>query len=100
SWFSGLSVEEVRRRLRTNLEVDADEPFWEDRLVANPGQRFAIGNVILNAVRVCQRCVVPSRDTMTGEIYQRFQKEFAERRQATLPPWSPARLFNHHYRVA
>lgn len=100
SWFPGLTEEEVRRRLRTNLEVDAEEPFWEDRLVANPGGRFAIGGVVLGAERVCQRCVVPSRDALTGEVYHRFQKEFAERRKASLPPWSPARLFNHHYRVA
>jgi uncharacterized protein YcbX len=90
----------LRLRLRANLEVDAKEPFWEDQLVSNPGQKFRIGETTWHAERVCQRCVVPTRDSLTGEITHRFQRVFAERRRATLPPWSPARLFNHHYRVA
>jgi uncharacterized protein len=100
SWFHGLTEEEARRRLRTNLEIDAEEPFWEDRLITTPGHKFAIGDVTFSAERICQRCIVPARDALTGELYHRFQKEFTERRRATLPPWSPARLFNHHYRVA
>lgn len=100
SWFPGLTIDELRLRLRANLEVEAEEPFWEDRLVANPSQKFTIGTTVWSAARICQRCVVPTRDSLTGEVYHRFQKVFAERRRATLPAWSPARLFNHHYRVA
>ncbi len=100
TWFPGLTIEELRLRLRANLEIDAEEPFWEDRLVASPSQKFAIGATIWSAERICQRCVVPTRDALTGEITHRFQKEFAEHRRASLPSWSPARLFDHHYRVA
>lgn len=100
SWFPGLTIEELRLRLRANLEIDADEPFWEDRLVSSSDQHFRIGSTTWHAERVCQRCVVPTRDSLTGEITHRFQRVFAERRRATLPPWSPARLFNHYYRVA
>lgn len=100
SWFPGLTIEELRLRLRANLEVDADEPFWEDRLVSSTGQKFRIGTTTWQAERVCQRCVVPTRDALTGEITHKFQRVFAQRRRATLPPWSPARLFNHYYRVA
>jgi uncharacterized protein YcbX len=102
SWFPGLDVDSVRRRLRTNIEVDGVPPFWEDGLygAADQSVPFRIGEVELEGTNPCQRCVVPSRDPLTGEILAAFSKRVAERRAATLPVWAERARFNHFYRLA
>lgn len=99
-WFE-LELEEVRRRFRTNLEIDAKEPFWEDRLVAaDTGPTpFALGGVLLRGRTPCQRCIVPSRNSLSGEAASGFAKAFSAHRQAELPAWDPADAFNHFYRL-
>jgi uncharacterized protein len=99
-WF-GLELDEVRRRFRTNLEIDAAEAFWEDRLVATDTgpTPFALGDVLLRGRTPCQRCVVPSRNSHTGEAASGFAKAFSAHRQAELPAWAPADAFNHFYRL-
>jgi uncharacterized protein YcbX len=101
AWFD-LELDEVRRRFRANLEIDAAEPFWEDRLVATESGAvpFAVGDVRLRGRTACQRCVVPTRDSQSGEVDRGFQKTFAERRRATLPAWAPAERFDHFYRLS
>jgi MOSC domain-containing protein len=101
-WFPALSVESVRQRFRTNLEIATTEPFWEDRLFGPDGSpvEFRIGAVLLAGTNPCQRCVVPTRDPATGEIYPRFTMEFSKRREQTLPAWAEASRFNHFYRLA
>ena len=100
AWFE-LELDEVRRRFRANLEIDAVEPFWEDRLVATETGAipFAIGSVRFRGRTPCQRCVVPSRDSATGDVISGFAKTFSAHRQAELPSWAPAEAFNHFYRL-
>ena len=102
SWFPGLSVEQTRLRFRTNLEIDGVEPFWEDRLCGPAGAvvRFRIGDVLIDGVNPCQRCVVPPRDPSSGESYPDFSNTFRARRERTLPPWAERSRFNHFYRLA
>lgn len=95
-WF-GFSLSETRARFRTNLEVGGVDAFWEDRLY---GAVFHAGDVQLQAVNPCQRCVVPSRHPMTGVVTSGFQKLFARRRQASFPPGVSSDRFNHYYRFA
>lgn len=103
-WYPGLTLASVRGRFRTNLELSgAGLPaFWEDRLFGAPGERrpFQIGAVTLLAHNPCQRCVVPTRDPVSGEGWGGFQKEFMERRRQSLPSWANATRFNHYYRFA
>lgn len=101
-WFPGLSVDEVRRRFRANLELDADEPFWEERLYTDEGQviRFRIGSVEFEGTNPCQRCIVPTRSATTGEKTPDFTRIFEERRFETLPAWSTRSRFDHFYRLA
>ncbi len=94
-WF-GLPPEEVRRRFRCNVEFDGVEAFWEDSLY---GSRFRVGDVGVEAVNPCQRCVVPSRDSLTGAQDAGFQKRFAELRQAEMPPVAKRGQFTHYYRL-
>ncbi len=102
SWFPGVSVDEARDRFRANLEIDADEPFWEDRLLAAGlgAVRFRIGEAQLLGTNPCARCPVPTRNPYTGEPIHGFAKAFAQRRQAALPDWAPAARFDHFYRLS
>jgi uncharacterized protein YcbX len=89
AWFS-LTLDEVRRRFRANLEIDGVEPFWEDRMVGPPGTLvpIEIGSLGWQGVTACQRCAVPTRASDSGEPIPMFQKSFAERREASLPAWA------------
>ena len=101
SWFPGVSVESMRRRLRASVEVAGVTAFWEDRL-CRPDDRavtFDAGDVRLLGTNLCRRCVVPSRDPDTGEEYEGFRRTFLERREATRPPWADPGLFDTFYRA-
>lgn len=102
-WFGGLSLDQVRLRFRANLELTDCDSFWEDRLYgASDGvaRAFRLGEVILAGTNPCQRCVVPTRDAATGEVWPEFSKRFAALRDAQLPDWAPRARFNHYYRLA
>jgi uncharacterized protein len=102
TWFPALDLAEVRRRFRTNLELSGVPAFWEDRLFGAPGDivDVRLGNIHLHGINPCQRCIVPTRDSHTGEALPQFQQIFTHHRQQTLPPEvNPAR-FNHFYRLA
>jgi hypothetical protein len=102
SWFPGLSVDEMRCRMRANIEIDGVPAFWEDRLFSEQGNlvSFRVGNVDFFGVNPCQRCIVPTRNSYLGEAYPNFQKIFVTQRQATLPNWVASSPFNHFYRLS
>ena len=103
SWYPGLGLESVRRRFRTNLEINEGAGvFCEDQLYGAPGERrpFRIGAAQFEGHNPCQRCVVPTRDPDGTGAIAGFQKEFMKRRQESLPAWADARRFNHYYRFA
>lgn len=102
AWFPGLSLAETRRRFRTNLEMGDAPAFWEDQFLAASGQAYPLqlGEVTILGNNPCQRCVVPTRDSQTGDRTARFQATLIQQRQATLPGWAIASHFNHFYRLA
>jgi len=99
-WFPEMTLESVRRRFRTNLELTGGEPFGEDRLFGAPDELkpFRIGPVKFFGHNPCQRCVVPTRDPDSGQPTGDFQKKFMELRKKHLPGWANAQRFNHFYR--
>jgi uncharacterized protein len=105
-WFPALNLVEVRRRFRTNLEISGVPTFWEDRLFSAPEQvvDFRLGDVQFHGINPCQRCIVPTRDSFTGDISPKFQQIFNQQRQQTLPQqvtgWMGLVRFNHFYRLA
>ncbi|WP_435066004.1 MOSC domain-containing protein [Halobaculum sp. EA56] len=101
SWFDGVTVDSMRRRLRANVELASDEPFFEDRLVGEPGERVRVrvGDADLLGVNPCQRCVVPSRDPDTGEELDGFRTRFIRKREETMPEWSGGGRFDHAFRL-
>lgn len=99
SWYTDLTVNDIRRRLRTNIEISGVDPFWEDKLFSDceasfgaPGNavEFAIGNVTHYGIMCKPRCVVPSRDPDTGESKKDFSRRFIENRKETFPDWAEA----------
>jgi len=116
-WFPGLTLDGVRQRFRTTLEIDSDAgvatnaasanghlpAFWEDQLYGEDERsvvRFRIGEVNFEGSNPCARCPVPARDPQTGADLTGFQKRFSDLRRETLPPWAPAARFDHFYRLA
>ena len=101
-WFPELTLESLRRRFRTNLELAGGEPFCEDRLFGATDELkpFRIGEVGFSGHNPCQRCVVPTRDPDSGRAVTEFQKKFMELRKQSLPEWANAQRFNHFYRFA
>lgn len=102
SWFPNITVDEMRRRLRANLEIDGVPSFWEDQLFAESGEsiQFKIGDIVIEGVNPCQRCIVPTRDSVTGKETPNFQKIFVSKRRESLPHWTTPSRFNHYYRVS
>ncbi len=104
SWYKSpeLSLEQIRDRFRTNLEISDTKPFWEDQLFAKSGETvsFKIGDVNFLGTNPCQRCPVPTRDPFTGEVYPDFQKIFVRHREEALPANIERSRFNHFYRLA
>jgi len=101
-WYPELSVEELRLRVRANLEIDGVPAFWEDRLCGLDGQAvpFRIGAVIFRGINSCQRCVVLMRNSQTGVLQTDFKAIFSERREQCLPDWAERSRFNHFFRLA
>lgn len=98
-----FSVEDLRLRFRTTLEISGVPAFWEDHLFGadeRSSVRFAIGEVHFEGSNPCARCPVPPRDPHSGDVLELFQKRFTQLREATLPPWSPQSRFDHFYRLA
>lgn len=102
SWFPGVSIEEMRDRMRANLEIDGVPPFWEDRLFTQAGDslQFKIGEVVFTGINPCARCVVPTRDSKTATATENFQKTFVAKRKETLPNWAISERFDHFYRLS
>lgn len=86
SWFPGIDVDGMTRRLRPNLVVAGVEPFWADRVAS--GATLRIGDVELIGTKSVPRCVVPTRDPDTGEVYEGFRETFIRNRKATFPDWA------------
>jgi len=102
SWYHNIDADQMRSRLRANIEIDGVPAFWEDNLFAETDKevRFTIGDVTFLGTNPCSRCVVPTRNPKTGESVDRFSKIFAIQRQTLLPKWTAPSRFNHYYRLA
>ena len=101
-WYDGMTLVEARNRFRTNLELDSPTAFWEDQLFSTADQlpEFTIGTILFQAVNPCQRCIVPTRHSNSGDSTAAFQKTFLKMRSQSLPETVERSRFNHFYRLA
>jgi uncharacterized protein len=102
SWFPALTPDEALQRFRSNIVISNVPAFWEDQLFGAPETTvdFTIGEVQFSGINPCARCVVPSRQPVTGAALPGFQRTFADRRKASLPDWAEHSRFDHFYRLA
>ena len=100
-WYENLTEADIRRRMRTTIEIDGVPAFWEDKLFSESDNfvDFKIGNLQFIGVNPCQRCIVPTRDAVTGQVNSDFQKIFIKKRRETLPEWVNKSRFNHFYKL-
>ena len=101
SWYSDLTENDIRRRMRTTIEIDGVPAFWEDKLFSESDSviNFKVGDLQFLGVNPCQRCIVPTRDAVTAEVTSDFQKIFINKRRETLPEWVNKSRFNHYYKL-
>lgn len=81
-WFGWVDSTEAIQRFRPNVIIDGLNAFSEDDLAAQPDSEieFQLGEVIFNARRLCTRCVVPTRNPVSGELMRYFQRDFVRNR--------------------
>ena len=98
-WFENLELEETRKRFRATIEITNVPAFWEDHLFYEEENvvEFKIGDVLLYGMSPRARCVVPTRNTQSGEVIHAFAKSFANHRAENLPAWSALENYGHHY---
>jgi uncharacterized protein len=101
-WYPGTDAAEMRRRFRTNLELGGVAAFWEDQLFDQAAipRLFTIGPVQFEGINPCQRCIVPTRNSLTADTTAQFQKTFLAARAASLPIAVNRDRFNHFYKLA
>jgi uncharacterized protein YcbX len=101
-WYTGFTIDDIRRRFRANLELADCPAFWEDRLFgdADSTVKFRVGDAQLLGTNPCKRCVVPTRDPSSGDELIGFQRTFVQQRKATLPAWANRARFDFYYRLA
>lgn len=97
SWFDDLTVPELRRRLRVNIEIEGVPAFWEDRFVGDSDESFQVGDVQFVGVEPCGRCVIPQRNPDSGELTQGFRSTFIKNRKRTFPEWADVEAFDHFF---
>lgn len=98
SWFDDLHIDEIRNRFRSNIEIGGVPPFWEDKLFSDKDHvvKFRIGDVSVTGVLPLSRCVVPTKDPLTGEQSENFAEAFIENRAETFPGWADADHLGQH----
>lgn len=81
------SLENLRRRFRTNIELSGIPAYGEEQLYQAPdtGMRFRIGEVEMLGISPRARCNVPPQDPNTGDMDYYFMKQMIQSRQATMP---------------
>lgn len=98
SWFEGMSLDECRKRFRVNVELDADYPFEEESWLKSPPSSYVtVGNTRLRLSKRVPRCVVPSRNPITGAVWTGFQKTFSDQRKQLMHDGAKLPAHDHGY---
>jgi len=87
SWFPRVCVNEMRHRLRANIEIGDVPAFWEDQLLgaADEVVRFKIGSVIFEAINPGQPCLLSTRNSAATEAYSNFKNVLAAKQKEIMP---------------
>lgn len=99
--FANHSLEDIRLRFRTNIEIAGVEAFWEENLFKSPeiGMLFSVGNVAMIGISPRARCNVPPRNPLTGETDKTFVKTMMKSRLDSLPANSVLPQYGNTYHL-
>ncbi|MEG4214056.1 MOSC N-terminal beta barrel domain-containing protein [Microcoleus sp. Pol14C6] len=87
SWFPRVCVNEMRHRLRANIEIGDVPAFWEDQLFSQSDDivRFKIGTVILEGINPGQACLLSMPNYAAKEAYPNLKKILAAKHNEIMP---------------
>lgn len=101
SWFPRVCVNEMRHRLRANIEIGDVPAFWEDKLFPEADEivRFKIGTVIFEGINPGQPYILSTRNSAAREAYPNFQKVLTASQNQIIPDLVKIRRLNHLSRL-
>lgn len=101
SWFPRVSVNEMRHRLRANIEIGDVPAFWEDQLfgAADEVVRFKIGPVIFEGINPGHPCILSTRNSAAKEAYPNLKNLLAAKQNEIMPELLKQGHLNHFSRL-
>ncbi|MBE9095074.1 MOSC domain-containing protein [Tychonema sp. LEGE 07203] len=101
SWFPRVCVNEMRHRLRANIEIGDVPGFWEDRLFpeADKFVRLKIGTVIFEAINPRQPCLLSRRNSAAKKAYPNFKNVLIAKHKEIRPDLVKQGRLNHFSRL-
>jgi len=101
SWFPRVCVNEMRQRLRANIEIGDVPAFWEDQLFSQSDEivRFKIGTVIFEAINPDQPCILSTRKygAQAGDL--NFKNILTAKQKEIMPDLVKKGHLNHFSRL-
>jgi len=102
SWFPRVCVNEMRHRLRANIEIGDVPAFWEDKLFPEADEivSFQIGTVIFEGINTGNQTHAMSMGNYAAkEAYSSFQKVLTANQNQTIPNLVTRGDLNHLNRL-
>ena len=101
SWFPRVCVNEMRHRLRANIEIGDVPAFWEDKLFPEADEivSFQIGTVIFEGINIGQPRILSTENYAAKEAYSSFQKVLTANQNQTIPNLVTRGDLNHLNRL-
>ena len=101
SWFPRVCVNEMRHRLRANIEIGDVPAFWEDQLFPEADEivRFKIGTVIFEGIKPRQPCLLSTRNSATTETYPNLKNLLIAKYKEIMPDLAKDGGLNHLSRL-
>ena len=101
SWFPRVCVNEMRHRLRANIEIGDVPAFWEDQLFPQADEivKFKIGTVIFEGINPGQPCLLSTRNYAAKETYPNFKNILIAKQKQIMPDLVKRGHFNHFSRL-
>lgn len=101
SWFPRVCVNEIRHRLRANIEIGDVPAFWEDQLFPQADEivRFKIGTVIFEGINPGQPCLLSTRSYAAKEAYSDFKNILTAKQKEIMPDLVKKGHLNHFSRL-
>ncbi|MEG5033067.1 MOSC N-terminal beta barrel domain-containing protein [Microcoleus sp. AT3-D2] len=101
SWFPRVCVNEMRHRLRANIEIGDVPAFWEDQLLPQADEivRFKIGTVIFEAINPGQPCLLSTRNYAAQASDLNFKNILTAKQKEIMPDLLKKGHLNHFTRL-